>query len=445
MSEQSWQEKLRRMGVVRGTRNITFKMPPVPTEPVDVPTTQQSPHEDPHPKTNKPTDLTILLPGLMEVETADSTGSPTAISCLVRDKLYPITGKHGRFSLSALLNHNPADGQQLIADADPAIDTFRDFLFIDTETTGLAGAGTLAFMVGVGFFDGDVFIVRQYFLRDHGDEEAMLLQLTELLADKQGLISFNGRSFDIPLLNGRFLMNRLPSPLYDLPHFDLLHPARRLWKHRFSSCSLGNLEEKLLGVHRTHQDIPGALIPALYHRYLNDGDGRQMARVFYHNELDILSMVTLAAELMRQFKQPQPADHPIDLFSLGRWQADLGDAAVAEQCLKWALNGDEQNKLPLPLFHQSLVRLALLFKRQNRREEALPLWQQMAVTSFGDVTAHVELAKHYEWQAKELKTAVFWTEQAITLTNDPITQSELAHRRQRLTRKIGDGGMCDAP
>jgi len=423
--EQSWQEKLRRMGVVRGTRNMPFKLPPVETAVfAESPLIKKEhPIED-----DEPMPLTVLLPGLMEVEI-------DGISCLVRDKLYSISGKHGRFPLSLLLDHNPADGEALIADADPSIATFRDFLFIDTETTGLAGAGTLAFMVGVGFFDGDVFIVRQYFLRDHGDEEAMLLQLTALLADKRGLVSFNGRSFDIPLLNGRFLMNRLPSPLPDLPHFDLLHPARRLWKHRFGSCSLGNLEERMLGVHRTHQDIPGALIPALYHRYLNDGDGRQMARVFYHNELDILSMVTLAAEIMRQFKQPDSADHPIDLFSLGRWQADLGDGALAEQCLRWSLDGD----LPLPLFHQSLARLALLFKRQNRREEALPLWQQFAATSFDDVAAHVELAKHYEWQTGELKTAVFWTDQAIKLTNDPIAQSELAHRRQRLERKLGSG------
>ncbi len=418
MADQSWQEKLRRMGVVRGTRNMPFKLPPVPTEPLPVEKEQPIADDEPMP-------LTVLLPGLTAV-------SIDGISCLVRDKLYPVGGKHGRFSLSPLLNYTPADGEALIADADPSITTFRDFLFIDTETTGLASAGTLAFMVGVGFFDGDVFIVRQYFLRDHGDEEAMLLQLTELLAGKRGLISFNGRSFDIPLLNGRFLMNRLPSPLHDLPHFDLLHPARRLWKHRFGSCSLGNLEERLLGVHRTHQDIPGALIPALYHRYLADGDGRQMARVFYHNELDMLSMVTLAAEILRQFGQPDPADHPIDLFSLGRWQADLGDGAMAEQCLKLALDGD----LPLPIFHQSLARLALLFKRQNRREEALPLWQQFAATSFDDVTAHVELAKYYEWQTGELKTAVFWTDQAITLTNDPIARAELAHRRQRLERKM---------
>ncbi len=416
--DTSWQEKLRRLGVVRGTRNISFKLPPVPSEP-------SLPQRRTAVDHNTPMPLTQLLPGLTEVET-------DGVSCLVRDKLYPIERKHGRFPLSILLHHNPADGASLITDADPSITTFRDFLFIDTETTGLAGAGTLAFMVGVGFFEGDVFIVRQYFLREHGDEEAMLLQLTDLLAGKRGLISFNGRSFDIPLLNGRFLMNRLPSPLPDLPHFDLLHPARRLWKHRFGSCSLGHLETQLLGVPRTHQDIPGALIPALYHRYLNDGDGRQMARVFYHNKVDILSMVTLAAEVMRQFSKPDSADHPIDLFSLGRWHADNGDKTVAENCLKWALAGD----LPLPIFHKSLAQLALLLKRQHRRDEAVPLWQQLAATSFGDVTGHVELAKHYEWQTGELKTAVFWTDQAIALTHDPLVQSELSHRIRRLRRKL---------
>ncbi|MFZ1400658.1 MAG: ribonuclease H-like domain-containing protein, partial [Candidatus Promineifilaceae bacterium] len=319
---------------------------------------------------------------------------------------------------------------------------FRDFLFLDTETTGLAGAGTLAFMVGVGFFEpsqhGERFVVRQYFLRDHGDEPALLLLLDELLAEKAGLITFNGRSFDIPLLESRFIMNRRPTDLRERPHLDLLHPARRLWRHRLGSCALGSLEGSLLGLRRSQDDVPGWLIPSLYNNYLHSGDARELVRVFYHNQIDMVSMVTLAARVTRLLSQPDPADHPIDLYSLGRWQADLGLHAAAEQNLRLAAQGD----LPLALYHQNLHRLAALLKRNGRSAEALPLWQQIAATTFDDVAAHEELAKYYEWQTQELDQALRWTQQALKLMaswgrrgqQHPL-HAELQHRLARLQRK----------
>ncbi|NJN55842.1 MAG: hypothetical protein HC804_14505 [Anaerolineae bacterium] len=374
--------------------------------------------------------LITLLPGAEMIETAVG-------QTLITDKVYPLHHQHGRTTLSTLLNYQPASVMPFTRDGRFQPLDFRHFLFLDTETTGLAGASTIAFMVGVAYFAEDALVVRQYFVPDFGDEAAMLTLLDELLADKAGLITFNGRTFDIPLLDTRYLMNRQVSQLRQLPHLDLLPPARRLWRARLGSVALSALEPPLLGVHRTEEDVPGWLIPGLYHDYLRTGNGRDLLRVFYHNQIDMLSMVTLAARVAQLFSQPQADDDAVDLFSLGRWQASLGQTDIAEQCLRWAAQGD----LPLDLYHQNLAELGWLLKRHGRHTEALSLWQQIAATSFDDVSAHIELAKYYEWQEKDTTQAIFWTEQALKLTQSwpptqaALTRPELEHRLTRLQNK----------
>lgn len=423
--------RLRRLGVVKGARQLQNARR----------LARQRVQADPSPETqsalaDEPQPLEALLPGLDAVNTPDGT-------CDVIDHVYPLQRRHGAHRIQELLEHTAGAAACFCQDDRMKEVTFRDFLFLDTETTGLNGAGTLAFMVGVGFFDDDAFVVRQYFLRDPGDEPAMLLLLQELLQRHAGLITFNGRSFDVPLLDGRFLINRLPCDLPQRPHIDLLPPARRLWRYRFSSCSLGSLEKNLLGLQRTEEDVPGWLIPGLYHQFLQTGDGREMARVFYHNRLDILSMVTLAGRVTRLFERPQDGDHPLELLGLGRWKDDLGLTLEAEQALRMAAVPE----LETDYYQEALLRLAMLLKRSDRREEALVVWQQAAATSFADVTAHVELAKHYEWQEGDLPRALSWTEQALELTGsenaaiakDPL-HDELEHRRARLQRKIRQSG-----
>ncbi|MBK8985512.1 MAG: ribonuclease H-like domain-containing protein [Chloroflexi bacterium] len=428
--DENFQAKLRRLGVVKGARNIK----PAPLKP---PTERPSPPPAPDPFVegcDAPQPVDALLPGIRRQETAEG-------GCYILDKVYPLSYRHGQDTLRGLLDLSPAP--TAVFTRDPRLQelNFRDFLFLDTETTGLAGAGTLAFMVGVAFFESgaadDVFVVRQYFLRDHGDEAAMLLLLEDLLAGKAGLITFNGRSFDIPLLDNRFLMNRMVSDLRHKPHIDLLPPSRRLWRQRLESCALGSLEQSLLGLQRTQEDVPGWLIPSLYNNYLRSGDARELRRVFYHNQLDMVSMVTLAQRVVRQFAQAQPADHPIDLYSLGKWQAALGQTAAAEQTLRWAIGGD----LSLEVYHRALYELAGLLKRDGRRAEAVTCWQQIAATSFDDINAHVELAMHYEWHEVNLATAVRWTEQALVLcqtwpsSRAHLAQEELTHRLTRLQAK----------
>jgi uncharacterized protein YprB with RNaseH-like and TPR domain len=435
------QAKLRRLGVVKGARQLKPSRALKPAPPVDEallrpftpPSISQNDEDDIQP-------LETLLPGGELVSTADG-------HCFVLDQVYALDYQHGDDRLADLLALTPAAAAPFVQDERLAQHDFRDFLFLDTETTGLAGAGTLAFMVGVGFFEpskhGERFVVRQYFLRDHGDEPALLLLLDELLSEKAGLVTFNGRSFDLPLLESRFIMNRMSTDLRQRPHLDLLHPARRLWRQRLGSCALGSLEGSLLGLRRGQDDVPGWLIPSLYNHYLRSGDARELVRVFYHNQIDMVSMVTLAARVTRLLSQPDPADHPIDLYSLGRWQADLGLSEAAEQNLRLAAQGD----LPLEVYHQNLTCLGLLLKRNGRAAEALPLWQQIAATSFDDVSAHEELAKYFEWQTQELSQALLWTEQALNLVNSwgkrgqlhPV-RAEMEHRLTRLQRKLADGG-----
>lgn len=428
--------RLRRLGVVKGARRLKrmSEQPPSPPEGEEAAREIPAATDDDAP----PQPLEQLLPGLSLTETAEG-------HCYVLDRVYSLDHRHGTAPLRALLDFSPSAaacfcGDERLGSAQPGSGPdFGDFLFLDTETTGLSGAGTLAFMVGVASFEDGAFVVRQFFLRDHGDEPAMLLLLEELLQEKAGLITFNGRSFDLPLLEGRFVINRMSAGLVDRPHVDLLPPARRLWRYRFQSCALSSLEQNLLGVQRSEEDVPGWLIPSLYHQYLRTGDGRLLESVFYHNRLDILSMVSLATCVLRQFEAPQAGDHPMDLLGLGRWQQDLGMTAEAEQTLRMAADP----ALPTDLYHEALMRLGALLKRNERRDEAVEMWQQVACTSFEDVAAHVELAKYYEWHDVNLPLAHTWTERALDLIEGrqaSTVREELEHRLARLGRKLAQRG-----
>ncbi|MCL4871788.1 MAG: ribonuclease H-like domain-containing protein [Anaerolineae bacterium] len=411
-----WQRRLRELGVVKGVRNLR------PAAAVTPPPTS---HQPVWGDWDEPQPVEKLLPGGTVVTT------PVG-SCFVLDQVYPLTHWHGVDRLGDLLELTPNAAATF--NRDPRWQTlqFRDCLFLDTETTGLWGAGTLAFMVGAAFFEDNAFVVRQYFLRDHGDETAMLTLLNELIASRAALITFNGHSFDLPLLDNRYLINRLETEMMRTPHLDLLPPTRRLWRGRLGSCALNSVEKQLLGVRRTEEDVPGYLIPTLYLDYLRQGDARELVRVFYHNQVDMLSMVTLLTRVVRQWTRPRATDHPQDLYSLGVWQNHLGYLAEAEATLRLAA----AQECSLELYHQILHQLAAMLKQQQRREEAANLWMQIAATSFEDITAHIELAKHFEWHEQDIAPARHWTQQAITLaqSQSPLPTTLLAELHHRLTR-----------
>jgi hypothetical protein len=373
--------------------------------------------------------------------------------CFVAEASYPLDHPHGDLSLSTFLELCPQVLARLEKDERVANVDLRRICFLDTETTGLSGGtGTMAFVVGLGFFTEDGFQLQQYFLRDPGDEPAMVKALMEQFPTFEALISFNGRSFDVPIIENRFILARVVPPLRRKVHVDLLHPARRLWRYALSSCALTSLERRVLGVRRQQADVPSGVIPVLYRDYLRTGDARDMERVLYHNKIDILSMVTLAVRLCRAYMDPwhERSDDAgwalggAEFYALGRWYGDEGRVDDAERAYRTALrlcSGAGSN-----LRIRVLRELAYLLKRDDRRDDAFALWQQLALESTeetGGVLAHVELAKYFEWYLEDLVRAAGWTRMALrnvggrrsSLRRDD-RRDELRHRLSRLERKL---------
>ena len=341
--------------------------------------------------------------------------------------VYDLGFAHGPKTLGQAFDHPAATAAQLARDAALAQADLRGLAFLDTETTGLAGgAGTLVFLIGVGAVQGDQFVLRQYFLLDPAHEPALLDALVADLAPRTGYVTFNGRSFDLPLIETRLTVNRRRGALGHRPHLDLLMPARRLYRGRLPSCALGEIERGVFNIAREDDDVPGWLIPQLYHDYLRTGDARAMQRVIYHNTVDILSMVTLTAHLLEMFgaggpSRATPATRsagpaaggptPEDLLRLACWHADNDRPAEAEAAFKGALAG----KLTLPDRTLGLTRLAALYKKLGRRAEAVPFWEQLASFTLEDPLPFVELAKYYEWHARDFRRAQAWVQRALAL------------------------------
>ena len=374
-----------------------------------------------------------LLPG----EVVDTGHGTFFLHC----ETHQLDDPHGVHSLADLLAHSAHSPALLAQDERWAEVDFRRVAFLDTETTGLAGGtGTYVFLVGVGVFDAEAFTVHQFFMRDYGEEPALLLALGEMLDRLDAVVTFNGKSFDLPLLETRFILARQPPRLVGAPHLDLLPPARRFWKYRLESCALSALETEILGVRRTEADVPGWLIPTLYQDYARSGDASEMPRIFYHNALDILSLVTLAAQMCDLLTVPLHPDGNLpgeDLYGLGRLFHDLGQTDKAEALFVQAA----QVCRSAMVCEMAMRDLAYLLKREERRQEALPWWRRLVETA-GAVYACEELAKHYEWHDGDMAQAIAWTEQGIALTKawPPGLKrrealAELEHRLERLQRK----------
>jgi uncharacterized protein YprB with RNaseH-like and TPR domain len=323
----------------------------------------------------------------------------------------------------------------------------ESFAFIDTETTGLSGGtGTYAYLIGVGRFDGGQFHLAQFFLRDPSEEPAQLYALEDFLAPCQAIVSFNGKTFDLPLLHTRYRVHGLQAPFQELAHIDLLHLARRLWRDRLTSRTLLNLEAHILGALRTEDDVPGWMAPQLYFDYLRDGDATPLKGIIYHNAMDVISLAALLDHMAGLLEQPleRGGEHSVDLLALARLFEDLGELDRATNLYIHGLEHEDaqSEKLPDQLFLKALARLARIYKRQERFDQAISLWMQAA--SHRDLGAHIELAKYYEHRARDFPQAIGWTKAAIALLSDSPQFFEyersqwtqrLDHRLARLTRK----------
>jgi len=343
--------------------------------------------------------------------------------------------RHGDVPLSRFRTLDPGTVGVLTAEPELATFALDEAVFLDTETTGLAGgAGTAAFLVGVGFVDGEHFRVRQYFMRDYHEEAALLHALAEDLGRFRSLVTFNGRMFDVPLLDARYRLNRVRFPLAAAPHFDLLHPARRLWKARLESCRLQSLEVELLGLSRSG-DVPGEQIPQIYFDWVRRRDARALARVFEHNRQDIVSLAALAV-LACQWVEEGRAEDPRDVYSLARVleRARLYERSDAEYRRTLALD-------PGPLRGAALMRLAARARRAGEHATAAALWEEAAES--GELLALRHLAVHHEHRSRELEAAREAVERGLRSLGreDPDEPrhrrlaEDLRRRRDRIERK----------
>jgi len=320
------------------------------------------------------------------------------------------------------------------------------FVFLDTETSGLSGGtGTYAFLVGAGRFEtsasGRNFRLLQFFMPDPGDEAALLEALADFLAPCEALVTYNGKSFDAPLLRTRYILHDIPIPFDDYAHVDLLHLARRLWRDRLDSRTLKYIEEHILDAPRTSEEVPGYEIPWLYFDYLRTGDVGEMKGIFYHNAMDIVALAAMFGLTASMLNDPfdESIQHGLDVIALAKLHEDLdqwGDAArLYERGLEMDLAEDD--------FWKAVRRLSVLQKRRGDLEAAIHWWEQAAAQ--GHVYAHVELAKHYEHHIKDFVQAQKWAEAALEIVSSNETmlvyvrdhwKAELEHRLGRLDGKI---------
>jgi uncharacterized protein YprB with RNaseH-like and TPR domain len=313
--------------------------------------------------------------------------------------------------------------------------------FLDTETTGLAGgAGTLVFLVGIGTFVEDKFRFRQYFLRDPGEEPGMLNLLKDDLEAAAGFVTYNGRAFDLPLLEGRYtLALREKLPLHTSPNFDLLHLARRLWRHSLPDCTLGTVETEILGVRRTEDDVPGAWIPGMYLDYLRSGDATGMRRVIYHNAIDVLSLVGLAGYMLDRHSDSKLNELTAsESLAVARWHQDAGRSDSAESAYRKAMHSKV-----VEIKTEAMRRYSFHLKRIDRKVEAVKIWKKWHRLAADDPSPCIELAKFYEWETGDYAEALRWSQEAMqSLTHWPKdwrrdrVWEEIEHRIRRLMGKI---------
>jgi uncharacterized protein len=341
-------------------------------------------------------------------------------------------------------------GDARIAFAQP-----EELVFLDTETTGLAGGtGTYPFLIGAGRFQDGEFVLKQFFMPDPAAESAQLAAFESFLATGSALVSFNGKAFDVPLINTRYTLQGLETPLRGMAHIDLLHLARRLWRDRLPSRTLGNLEVQILGAVRSDMDIPGWLIPQIYFDFLRDGDPNPLKNVLYHNGQDVVSLAALLNHSAGLLNDPiqNGGRYGVDLIALARLFEDMGDLEHAAQLYIHGLDHEDSRSggVPVSLLLQALQRLALIRKRQDELEAAVELWQQAASRKHLD--SFIELAKCFEHHRIDIPQALGWTNAAIHLLEDeaenlilfPALNSlqrqqvlgDLRHRQIRLQRKL---------
>ncbi|CAH1194995.1 hypothetical protein PAECIP111893_00592 [Paenibacillus plantiphilus] len=369
---------------------------------------------------------------------------------LRREARYPMSYRHGLHSLSELgaavkgLAAFRAIGQfersrdirqeQFNAAVRVPLDAGK-VLFLDLETTGLGvGTGNVPFMVGIAYAEGEAFVVEQMLIRHPAEERAMLTYLCDKLPSFTHLVTYNGRTFDWPVLLNRLILNGFRKFQWEPVHIDLLHPSRSIWRNTLVSCRLSHVEEERLGITR-NDDVPGALAPAIYFQFLADQQPGPLLGVFRHNETDMLSLACLAIRFghllsgqLEAYVPQQPQSE--ELLRTGLWLEKMGAVELAEPLLA-QLAEDEQAE-PGCLFL-----LADRDKKCGNWPRAVLLWQKVVQAAershWPDWRAHIELSMYYEHRTKQLQSALLLAESALSFAQKRMAGLRLdAKRRQEL-------------
>ncbi len=354
---------------------------------------------------------------------------------IIETRLFPHEAV-GRVTLSRWADARLTNLALLLPEPRLRHSTPREALFVDIEATDLAGgAGCLAFLVGLGFYEPDgSFVVQQVLLEGPGDEQAALAHVAEAVEAHPLLVSFNGKSYDLTVLQSRMVIQRLmvyrEAELKLTPHIDLLHCGRRLWKDVFESCRLGVLEAEILGIPRK-DDLSGSEVPDYWLHYLHGGDARWLQPILAHNLQDVQSMPALLGTIVERIEHPETCLRGQPLFQIGRWFCVRGHRSrgtLMERALSaWPLPRDFRARGHLQVAIE-LRRMGEPERMVAHLEQACALWPEAP-------EPRVELAKHHEHRTRDLPEALRQTEAALQHSAD--AQGKLEHRRLRLLRKLG--------
>ena len=395
----------------------------------------------------KPTDYAraALELGGAVVEHADG-------AVIVVDREYRADMLHGRTPIGEIVStiNDGNDAMQLMAQAWPAAGGIGGrLLFLDLETTGLfSGAGTQAFLIGCASIEGSSIRVRQFLLPGFEHEKTLLHAMQEWAKPHGALCTYNGRTFDVPLIETRFMFHRVPFPLEDVPHLDMLHPARRMWRQRplasgtpdpdDSSCSLSVLEKQIAGLHRVG-DVPGYEIPSRFFKFVRTGDARPLEAVMEHNRLDLISLAAvLARAIVLITRGPSAAMTAQEAYGLARVYERGGAYENAEASLVRTIEFAKRVGAEPEVHGEALRRLAWIRSRDRRPHEAAEAWHELAVLPRCAAALRREareaLAIHHEHRLKDLQSA---RRHALELLAEgAANRARVQHRLDRLERKL---------
>ena len=374
---------------------------------------------------------------------------------LVVDRFYPADHCHGLLRLGDVAGRALAIAPEigLLGGVPEPLDrAARPLLFVDLETTGLSGgAGTYAFLVGCAYFEPHGFRVRQFFLPGYQHERRMLAEVESLVQASAALVSYNGKSFDVPVLETRYQFNRLAPPFGRMAHVDMLHPARRLWKGTTApgawpdtdSCRLVTLERALFGVRRLG-DVAGFEIPARYFDFMRSGNAAPLEPVLEHNRLDLISLAALTARAVHLLAAaPGSCSCARESLGAGRLYERAGLLDAAERCFRDAADRAcfERGPDASSLRADALRAIALRCRRDRRHADAASAWQAIADDRHAPAALRREaleaLAIHFEHRARDLAAASRFAQLSLAERVGTRTMEPGRHRLARLQRKLG--------